>query len=557
MRKLLFCAMTIVVAASALAAAAPAGQAMKPVLVASFCGYEHLRKDLQWLGKLADNPDLASVAEAELQQQLGVKDFGGLDKARPWGVVVQTDGQEFTGFVFLPVTSFKEFLKTFEEKWGEPRPASDGVQELQIEGRPVFVKQAGAWALASNAPETLAAAPEDPLPLLDKLNESYDLALRVTVKNIPPMLRQMFLGMLQMGMQPGLARQEGESEEQYALRAKMAQEAMQQMVTMVNELDTVLVGVTLDQEASVGRLEYVITALEGTKTARQMAQTKSQKTEFAGLLQPDAAATLLTAGELAESDVAQAKIALEGRKLEALRELDKQALGEEELKLAKQLITDLADVVQQTLESRQLDAGMLLFLEAERLTLVAGTRVADGAKLEDLVKQVARQAAKDQPELQKAIHLDEQRHEGYRFHRFSLPAEQLAQVPNLSRFVGSSLEVIIAVGEKSAYVAAGRDASKTLKNVIDQSKAQAGKLIPPMELTVQATPIARFAAAAAEGETAGQQLRKVVDLLEKPGGNDRITMTTTSVPNGAQVRVEVQQGILKLIGTLPRMMGDQ
>lgn len=529
----------------------PAGPP-QPVLVVSLSGYEEIRSDLAWIGKLGNSP-LAEMVDLGLKMQLGVQDFDGLDKTRPWGLVVQTDGQNFSGYGFLPVTDLKALLKNFEESIGEPKEAGKGVQEITIQGRPMYVKGVDGWAFISVAPEGLANVPKDPVAALDGLNKTYDLGIRATIKNIPPVYRQMLLAPLQMGMQMGMERREGETDEEYALRAKMAQEAAQQMSMAINDMDTLQIGLAIDQKQEVGALEYIVTAVPGTKLAEQMAQSKEQKTQFAGFLQPDAAVSLVGASELGESNVAQAKLTIETRKAEAVAELEKQGLGEEELKLAKRLIDDLADVIQKTIESKRWDGGAVVYLSADRLTAVAGSRVADTAKLEKLVKDLVDQAAKDQPELQAAVKMNADEHQGYKFHRFTLPTEQLGRAPNLSKFVGDTLTVILALGNDTAYVAGGRDAAKTLKQVIDQSKAEAGKTIPPMKLVVSATPVAQFAAAVAEDEATRAQLEKIVDLLQKGSDKDQVTVTSTTVPNGAQVRLEVQQGILKILGALPTL----
>lgn len=529
----------------------PAGT-MQPVLAVSLSGYDEIRSDLEWLGKLGNSP-LAEMVEVALKMQLGVQDFTGMDKTRPWGLVVQTDGQDFSGYGFIPVTDLKAFLKTLEENVGEPKDSGKGVQEIDIQGRPMYVKGVNGWAFISVAPENLANLPKDPVAVLDGLNKTYDLGIRATIKNIPPVYRQMLLAPLQMGMQMGMERREGETDEQYALRTKMAQEAAEQMSAAINDLDTLSIGVAIDQKKDLGVLEYVVTAVPGTKTAKQMAQTKEQKTQFAGFLQPDAAVSLVAASELGESDVAQAKLAIETRKTEALAELEKQGLGEDELKLAKRLIDDLADVIQKTVETKRWDGGAVVYLAADRLTAVLGSRVAETAKLEKLVKDLVEQAAKDQPELTAAVKMNAEQYQGYAFHRITLPTEQLGQAPNLSKFVGDTLTVILALGKDSAYLAAGRDAAKTLKQVIDQSKAEAGKTIPPMKLVVAGAPVAQFAAAVADDDDARARLEKIADLLQKSSGKDQVITTSTPVPNGVQVRLEAQQGILKVLGALPTL----
>jgi hypothetical protein len=540
-------------ASTAVRAEDKSAEKKQPVLVVSLSGYDQIRSDLEWLGKLGNNSELAAQAEAGLKGILGVENLDGLDKTRPWGLVIETANDEFTGYGFLPVTDLKKLLKTFEERVGEPKEADKGVQEIDVEGRTMFVKGVNGWAFISTSPDALANVPKDPVKLLDGLNTTYDVGVRVIVKNIPQMTRQTLLLPIQMGVQMGMERQPGETDEQFALRNKMAQDAMEQLSAMINDLDTLVVGLALDPKGAVGRFEYSVTAVPGTKTAEQFAQAKAQKTQFAGFQQAEAALSVVAASQLGDRDVAQTKLAIETRKTQAVAELEKQGLGDEEMKLAKRLINDLADVVQKTIEGKQWDGGAVVFLDADRLTVVAGSVVADTAKVEQLIKDLATQAAKDQPELAAAIKMNAEQHQGYRFTRIAVPTSQLGQAADLSKFVGDTLEVIIALGEKNVYVSAGRDAAKTLKQVIDKSRAEAGKTIPPMVMVVAGKPIARFAQAAAEADKDKAQAKKILDLLQKSEAKDQVSVTSSPMPNGVQVRVEAQEGILRILGALPTL----
>jgi len=555
-KRLLMSALALAVllgASTAVRAEDKPAEKRQPVLAVSVSGYDQIHSDLEWLGKLGNNSQLAAQAEAGLKQVLGVENFDGLDKTRPWGLVIETAGEEFGGYGFLPVTDLKRLLKSLEERVGKPKEADKGVQEIDVEGRTMYVKGVDGWAFNSTRPDALANTPKAPVKLLEGLNATYDLGVRVIVKNLPTMTRQTLLLPIQMGMQMGMERQAGETDEQFALRTKMAQDAMEQLSAMINDLDTLVVGLSLDQKGAVGRIEYSVTAVPGTKTAEQFAQAKEQKTQFAGFQQPEAAASIVAASQLGDRDVAQTKLAIETRKSQAVAELEKQGLGDDELKLAKRLINDLVDVIQKTIEGKQWDGGAVLFLDADRLTAVAGSLVADTAKVETLIKDLVNQAAKDQPELAAAIKMNAEQYQGYRFTRIAVPTTQLGQAANLSKFVGDTFEVIIALGEKNVYVSAGRDATKTLKQVIDKSKAEAGKTIPPMTLVVAGKPIARFAEAAVEGDKDKVQAKKIGDLLQKSEAKDQVIATSSPVPNGVQVRVEAQEGILRILGALPTL----
>jgi hypothetical protein len=44
-------------------------------------------------------------------------------------------------------------------------------------------------------------------------------------------------------------------------------------------------------------------------------------------------------------------------------------------------------------------------------------------------------------------------------------------------------------------------------------------------------------------------------MLESAPGKDHVKITATPIPNGIQVRLQVEEGILKAAGIVPMMMG--
>ena len=242
-----------------------------------------------------------------------------------------------------------------------------------------FVKLQGNWAFVAPSPEMLANVPADPTTLLAGLEKKYDLAVRASVKNVPPMFRQMATAQMQIGAQMGMQQLPDESDEEYAVRAKVAREMVDQVVTLINELDDVLLGWTIDRQAGTSSLEFQITAVDGTKTAGQFAEVAQAKTDFAGFALPGAAVSGNWSLAMSDTDVAQAKAALAEVRTKALAELGNQNLTEAELKLSTGLLTDLLDVIEKTVDTKKADGGLAVVLGPGSTTVLAGGRIAGGA----------------------------------------------------------------------------------------------------------------------------------------------------------------------------------
>ena len=126
----------------------------------------------------------------------------------------------------------------------------------------------------------------------------------------------------------------------------------------------------------------------------------------------------------------------------------------------------------------------------------------------DKVQQENAQAAK-------SLKLSEETYEGVHFRGISFPTPNKNLVPA----VGPTLEVVWGVGDDKVMVAAGRDATKTLKTVLDQSKA-GGKEVLPLRISLSGTPIAKFLAQSADNDQAKAVASALAKALKKSEGKD-------------------------------------
>jgi hypothetical protein len=348
-----------------------------------------------------------------------------------------------------------------------------------------------------------------------------------------------------------MPRMPGEDDEAYAIRTNLGNQAVQQITKMVNDLDEVLLGLGVDKTAGSTFLDIEVTAVAGTKTAADFATAAQAKTNFAGFNLPGAALTASMAGTLSDSDVAQLKSYVAIIRDKTIKDLKDQGLSDEEQKLATQILGDVLDVVQKTIDNKKSDAAVALLLKPNSATLVAGGLIAEGAKLEKVVKQLVDLVGKDQPDLAKMVKLDAETHQGVRFHTVAIPVPS----PEPVKVFGETLEIVLGMSDQSVYLAVGRDAAKTLKEVIDKSKAEPNKAATPFRISVAATPIAKFAASVTEGPP--KQIATMIGvMLDQAAGKDHLSITTKAIANGASTRIELEQGMLKVLSMVIMQFGS-
>jgi hypothetical protein len=477
-------------------------------------------------------------------------------------VVFASDGSETNfeqvgkkAYGFAPVTDIKQLASLIGDLNHQSlTPGADGVYEFKQPGETVYITAKGGWVIWSDDRDTLKKVPADPSLVLGDLPKQYTAAARITAKNLPPAIRRMMLDQLEAGARMGLP--PGDPDDAaYAARTAFGKLALQNFETVINDLDEVLMGLKLDQTSSTLRLDILITAVPGSQTARRLSAMKPMTSGFSGFLRPDAALALSEVRTLDDVELAQDKAGLAHLRAKAVKALDEGDLSKEQADVGKKLSGDVIDVLEKTLEARKLDLGAALLLKPRGSVIVAGALVADGDKLDKALRKLLAEIGKEEPDFAKSVKLDAETIDGVRFHTVTMPVSSESAAIAL----GDKIDVVLGFGADRLYAAVGQDAMAVLKETMAKSKAAAGKEAPPSQVSLAATPIAKFVAAAAAdipfGQMIAQMAGMVGGMLEKSAGKDHLTMTTTPTANGAQVRLEVEEGLLKLIGALSQMKG--
>lgn len=554
MRKLLGCLLAMGVVLSALGAGPVLADPLKPVAVVSVASYDELMGDLQFVGKLADRPELATGVSGMLSLVTGGRGLEGMDKARPVAAVIQTDGQKFSGYGLVPVTDLKKLLAVVEPVVRKIVDKGDGVYEIQTDqGRNIYVKEkTRGWAAVCESQDALGNLPEDPAASLTKASEKYDLAVTVYVHNLPEKNRQDFLAQMRERAERQMQPLPGESEAENSVRKRLMERAVSSVAKVVEEIDQVALGVTVDHKAEKFSLDVSATALPGSQSAKDLASLANAKSAFAGLLLPGAAMTGNLAVKVSAEDVKDLAEAIEVLKPRAMEQIDRRARSAEEGKVQKEIVGSLLEATRKTIASGRSDGAMSVVMAPDAVTLLAGWYTADGPTVERMFRQIvdaARGANADF--VNRVVKLDAGQVRGVNLHTASIPLpSEMRDREKAVRMVGETLEIVVGVGRESVYVAAGRDAMKTLREAIERSDTAAK--VSPMKLSIALGPLFKFAAEVGESERERQMAAKAAEALEKMSGKDHLNLVAEPIERGIQVRFEAEPDVLKILGVLAK-----
>jgi hypothetical protein len=518
--------------------------APKPALTIAVASYDQVISDLKALDELSGHTKLAAKAEAMIELQTNGKGLAGLDKSRPWSVMVSLgEGDAPIVQGYLPVTDLKQLLGSLPLPGGAPTANAKGVYEIAAGEKTLYAKQKGKWGVFSDSEESLDSAAAEPVSTVADLTKKYLVSARGSVQNIPEATRENALKSLRGIVELSLLTMQSGPEEQRAMVEANVKQIFETLETLSKELDNLTFGLGMDAESKALYLDFEARGVDGSDLSKKFAAMKDAKTDFAGFAAPGAAISLLSSTVYDESDLEASKNALATFKKTVNKMLDSNEQLGDKRELAKSLFGDLFDVLEKTVELKKKDSGMSVLLEDGPVAIM-GSRIANGVKLEKTIKKLVKELAADEPKLSEVIKFDAETYEGIKFHVATLPIPD----PKAAEVFGQTVQIVLGTSESTLYVGAGKDPVAAIKKAIDASKAEPGKAINPVEMVVSGTSIAKFFAKAIpkdEDPQAKRKFAKAAAALAKSDGKDHVTMTVKPIPNGSSLRLNVESGVSK------------
>lgn len=555
MKKTLLSTLAVALLLLGGASRANADDQMKPIIVVSISSYQKILDDIGFVGKLSDNPDIAKNLEGMITLFTQGQGLAGLDKTKPWGLAASTDGLSFQILGFIPVTDLKKLLDALGGLLGEPEK-EDGVYKIQAPAMPIpiYIKEKDGYAYLSQDSAGLQNLPKDPTKVLGGLDKKYDIAVRLNIQNIPEVFRQLAIDQIKLGVEGNLEQAPGETDAAYEARSKTTQQQMDAMVTMINELDEVVLGWAIDQPGRRTFLDLSMTAVEGSKTAKQMVTAPSGPSKFSGFQMKDAVASLHVNSKSAPEDTVQTVAMIRQLKSQVDQQLDDTLGSNESVKTTvKEVVAEVMSVIEDTLKKGNLNGGAVVLGDGP-YTLAAGGLVSDGERLEGVIKKLADLAKTDPNFPADGLKMNAGTHKGVKFHTLTVDipdGDESAEAAK--KLLGDKAIVTVAFGKETAFFAVGDKGMETIKTVIDNSEGVTQTDNRPLDFTLRLAPVLKLMS---EQEDANPMLASMASAL-KSSGKDRIQLTAEPIRNGYLYRLEAEEGILQLIGAAAKMAAQQ
>ncbi len=368
----------------------------------------------------------------------------------------------------------------------------------------------------------------------------YDVLYQVRL----PVFADLLAEKLEQWAARELRQKPGERDEDYALRKTLGQNFHQSVERALRELDEISVGWRIDRETKRTFVDLRAVALAGTPLASSFSQARELKTAFAGFRTPGAVFQANWVGKALEADAAASARFVEQLRQKALKDIDLQGAGDDEKRIRKELANQVFDVLRDTAASGRSDGAVSVLLTSKAASLIAGMYVADGLKLQDVVRKVG-EFLRDHHPAFSGLKLDAETFEGVTLHTMPLPLPPVGDTEKARQILGDSPELVLGFAKEAMYLGAGKGAVGRLKEAIRRSATPAAPAAP-VEVWLALTPVAQFVAEMGT-DPQREHAQKALELLGQAKGKDHLRLVVRTTDRGAMLRIEAEQGVLEIV----------
>lgn len=524
--------------------AAAAGE-LQTIAVVGLSSTDELLKKVRFLGQLIGNPQAAFMIEGTL----GIY-AQKLDKTKPIGLLLQTDGVQFAPLVCLPIDNLPGALEFLQQLQINSEELDNGIYEITAPQQIIYAKQKGSWVYVGQTEASLENPPADPTPLLKSLLTDYDIGARLLAQQVPQPFKDQAVNQLKGAVQAGLEQQPNETAEEYAARAKLAELQIQQLVDLINDLDEMTIGWKIDEQQEQTFLDVLVTAVPGSKMAEQLAPLKNSTTQLAGFVKPNASIVYRLSGKTspdqAAAQAAQLETTLQAVRRQYATEIDnsEQLSSDRSRDLAKGVMSDLLDATLATSLSGDVDIAMSAKMSTSQMIAIGAVRMLETGKVESALRKLDELAQEEGVTAEyPGFKWNVARYADANFHTLTLPVP--ADNQQGVEMFGEEVTIAVGIAPEVVYFAAGKKSLPALRKAIEASQAAGEVATKPMEMSVSLSDL--FAFANAVDDSSNPILAMLAGLLADSQGKDRIRLTVDAIDRGARYRLLLQPGVLKAI----------
>lgn len=517
-----------------------------PVIVLNIAGVDRWKENVDYVFQTVNRSEISKAAEGQLSR---VNDLKGMDRTRPFGIMMYLEGLVPRAVGYLPVSNIEELTKTMTLGPITVRKAEGKENRYELVGgrQTLHVKLQNDYGYISDQAEVLDRDLPDPMEAAKSVNSRYDLALTANLDRIPETTRQIFLAALRSSAESQLQQRDNEPRGQYLVRRASGMSNMQMFEQVLTHGKSLTIGWDVSPENKRAVMEFAIDVRPDSDLAQYLSKVGSKPSHFRGLLSDSAPMGFNFSWAF---DEARKKSLLEV--LKAAKEANDEPAKKPadpnvpEDTTPKPALTKVLDQIISTVETGHIDAFLQMAkTEKGKFVIGGGMKVNDSDAMATAISELV-QSLKERKEF-KDVTADAEVHKGISLHRL-VPAE----VRTPERVVyGEDTSVLVGAGSQVAWFSfGGEEAFDSLKRMIDVVTDNIRTTAPQTSSAPFRMVINTERWMSLTGAEEGDRPRPFRDVARQAftEDNDAVRIDFRPTENGGRLRIEFDEGFLRMIG---------
>ncbi len=507
-----------------------------PLVVINVASVERLLTDMDYMFAAAERPELSEAAGGALSN---VNDLKGLARDKPFGLMLFLRPglpPQPVPIGFLPVKSIDDLLKTASlgPLVAKKVEGKAGRYELVGPNRTFHARLQSGYAFVGQTADLLDREFPDPVQFTKRMTAAYDIAVRLDLKTLPRGFKDVFLNFLKIRSAAELQRRDDEPEARFRLRKARGDSDMQFMEQLLTQADDITLGIDASEEKKTAALEFVINAAEDSEFATYLKEIGGKHSHFAGLFEHKAALTLSASWVMAEREKK-----LLNEALDVAETAVSERLGREDEKDGP--IQSLFGALNETAKRGHVDfVAQFVGKMEDKFALVGGLKIANADAAGTALTQIL-QRLQDNPDVAN-LKLNVDTHNGVAIHRI----EGKTIRPQDERLYGGHPGLFVGAGSNAIWFAVGGD------KALPELKKSMDTVAKTSDRTADRNPDAPFQLNANFNNWLGfdpnaGRRGEIAKKAFSPGG-DAIQVDFRPTDKGARLRIEMQEGFVRMVG---------
>ncbi|MEO1618730.1 MAG: hypothetical protein AAFV88_22965 [Planctomycetota bacterium] len=503
----------------------------KPVVVVTIGSLNKMMADVNYITGLVGQPQFGGM----FSMFAGVY-ANGMDMDEPIGMLMTLVNGVPQPIVVVPTSDVKGMLKRLEGTTGPVDELDDGTMVVTVGANTVYIRQNATVAVAAQNPEALKLVPASTSGLFAGMGNKYNVAVRLSVQQIPLEMRNVIVDQMRQGFDQAMARQpDAES------TRELAETSIEQIEGLIRDADELNISFNIDQAEKNFGFDFSFTALPGTDMAAIYAGQESIPSRFSAVIQDNAAVYFHSASSIGPDAIDQARQSIDmsiGMVTSALS--NDGNVPPEAMDKIEQYMSRLVKIVSDSISEGKSDSGLIAKAGANEFKLVFGTFVADGNEVALLAQDLAKEVPAD-PDAPR-FSFNTGTFEGVTMHLIEVDVPEREE--EVRAIFGSTIQVHIGTAPKAIYLAVGKGSKEAMQALIRSGGKDNSSDRPLGQGKIELLPILELA----QSVKATDELATIISALSGEGQKGTISFTAESIPNGSSGTIRMGEGLLKAIG---------